>query len=550
MAGCDSGDSNNEPEKPDVGREAAVTVNVGVGSMESRAGHSRNNLPDKFILNFQAKGGNTYTDVAMTRDAGTGQYLPSTQMTWGTDSRTAFVRAWTEPVDITNEGYTMTGDMQTVSVAADQTSEESIRKSDFIYATINPDWNNPESGISINGDALDITFRHAFSKMDIHCHLGNELTQRYPDAKVSKVEIGGVTHGGRFNFDAGTTVEINNEGPKDKGDIIAYLNEPEEGNGDMTAEAIIVPQFFELDQHPMLTVTLTNNGVEKTMPTVTIDTGAFYESYRYTMNVNIGNDRVDISSISITDWDETVTSTGNTTNVALPEVTDAQAGIFIHYADGDTQNADNLKLGIGASQTIEHVWKSNEAKPHIVIYSPYTESATYDGTISLETGTDYCHASINADGRKTVEELLGSSGTLAIGDAYRHIMGKLTLKFKGSDGTDITPDAVTLNNFYNAGTLNLKSGDINTSGNRDKEKSVMEWDGITVIPQTIPQYADVVTIVYGGKKYIYNPLEGDLTIGSGEHLTLTLTLPASATRANGGAPRRMDGIINMENLNK
>lgn len=554
LAGCGSDDNlagdPTQPETPDAESDAAVTVSVGVGSMDTRAGHSSSNLPDKFILNFQAEGGNTYTDVTMTRDEGTNRYQPSGTMIWGTDSRTAFVRAWTEPVDITDEGYTMTGDMQTVSVAADQTSEESICNSDFIYATINPEWNEQENSISINGDALDIKFRHAFSKIDLSCHIGDEITQRYPEAKISKVEIGGVMRGGCFNFDAGTVCDINNEYLKDAGTVTAYLNEPEDGSGDAKAEAIIVPQYFEQEQRPTLTVTLVNNGVEKTMPAVTIGTGAFYGSYRYTLDVNIGKDYVEIASIAITDWDATSTSTGSTTNIALPEVTDAQAGIFIHYADGDTGNADNLKLGNGTSQTIEHIWKSNTSRPHIVIYSPYTEDATYDGAITLAQGTDYCYASINADGGQTVEELLGISGTLAVGNAYRHIMGKLTLKFKGNDGNEITPSSVTLNNLYGEGTLNVKDGHVSTTGNRVKECTVTEWDGIMVIPQTVPQYGDMVTIVYDGKKYIYNPLEGDFTISGGEHITLTLTLPASTTRANGGAPRRMDGTTNIENLNK
>lgn len=50
VVGCSSDDTPQTPT--DVSASAPVTVNVGVGSMETRAGHDKNNLPDKFILNF------------------------------------------------------------------------------------------------------------------------------------------------------------------------------------------------------------------------------------------------------------------------------------------------------------------------------------------------------------------------------------------------------------------------------------------------------------------------------------------------------------------
>lgn len=278
--------------------------------------------------------------------------------------------------------------------------------------------------------------------------------------------------------------------------------------------------------------------------TLTVKTNADIESGKsYTFSLKVGKDYVTLQNISIGDWEETIHQAGNTTNIALPDVTNVQAGIFIHYSDGDTDNVNNLKLDADVSQTIDHVWKSSEANPHIVIYSPYDKNATYGGSIALKYGQECCYASINADGSQTVSDLLGSGNTLNIGDAYQHIMGKLTLKFQDGSGADIAPSEVKLNNFYENATLNLMSGAINLTGNRTEERSVTDgYSGLLVIPQTIPQYGDMVTATYNEKKFIYNPSK-NFVITGGEHVTLTLTIPDTSTRSAGDTPRRMKGTI-------
>ena len=286
--------------------------------------------------------------------------------------------------------------------------------------------------------------------------------------------------------------------------------------------------------------------------TLTVKTNADIESGKsYTFSLKVGKDYVTLQDISIGSWMETASQSGNTTNIALPEVTDAQAGIFIHYADNDADNVDNWKLDASASQTIDHVWKSSEATPHIVIYSPYDENATYDGILALEYGKECYYASINADGSQTVSDLLGGDNTLNIGDAYQHVMGKLTLKFQNESGATIAPTDVKLNNFYENATLSLMSGTISFTGNlRTKERSVANGYGeLLVIPQAIPQYGDMVTATYNEKKYIYNP-DKDFVITGGEHVTLTLTIPDISTRSAGDTPRRMKGTITIEKEDK
>lgn len=407
--------------------------------------------------------------------------------------------------------------------AKDQSTPEGMLAADFMTTDRTP--------LGAN-NSLSLNFKHRLSQVSVNItEYGTEFGGATPAINdVTFHSAASVT----LDYDAAGAVTV---------------------TGNQSATADITPAGSQTDGYTVLIAPKAAGEPLMTLQAggkpLTVKTNAAIESGQsYTFNLKVGKDHVVLKDISIGKWEEPIAQAGNTTNVALPEVTDAQAGIFIHYADGDADNGENLKLGAGTgTQRIEHVWKSKESNPHIVIYSPYNENAAYNGNIALAYGTDYCYASINADGTQTVSELLSSGNTLTVGDAYRHIMGKLTLVFKDSNGITITPAAVKLNNFYKNGTLNLQSGNVSTTGKRTEAINVTEsgWDNLLVIPQNIPRFADMVSITHGDKKYIYTPQESDVSITGGEHITLTLTLPAttSTTRAAGEAPLRMQGVITL-----
>lgn len=301
-SGCGSDESADGVPSAGGASSRPVTVTARVGERSLRAGNSSEELPDSFRLSFWAEGGNSYEQALMRLGASGSSYEASAPLTWGTENRRAKVFAWTVPVDAKRAGYAMRGDMQTVSVAADQTSRDSIRLSDFVYARREAG-SSSEEDILINGDALAITFSHAFSKLEVACRLGNELRSLYPDAVVSRVEIGQVYRGGRFNFESGSPWGIVNEYLKDKGVVRAYLNEPSSSGGDVLAEAVLVPQYFDLrEDRATVTVTLSNHGVPWTMPAATVETSHLYEGTRYRMTLNIGRDVVNASEVSVEPW--------------------------------------------------------------------------------------------------------------------------------------------------------------------------------------------------------------------------------------------------------
>lgn len=373
------------------------------------------------------------------------------------------------------------------------------------------------------GNSLSLNFKHRMSQVTVKiAEYGTEFGDTDPTiTDVTFQSAASIT----LDYDAAETVTVTST-------TTSTINITPSGTLTDGYTAIIAPKAAG---EQLMSLQANGN-------TLTVKTNADIESGKsYTFSLKVGKDYVTLQNISIGDWEETIHQAGNTTNIALPDVTNEQAGIFIHYGDGDTDNADNLKLGTDAL-TIDHVWKSSEATPHIVVYSPYDENASYDETIELISGTDYRYASINADGSQTVNGLLGSGNTLNVGDAYQHIMGKLTLKFQDRSGTEITPSEVKLNNFYENATLSLKNGAINFTGNRTKNIDISDYSGLLVIPQTIPQYGDMVTATYNEKKFIYNPSE-NFVITGGEYVTLTLTIPETSTRSAGDTPRRMKGTI-------
>ncbi len=388
------------------------------------------------------------------------------------------------------------------------------------------------------GEELSLDFLHACTKLVFNVNK-DEVIANGGKGELSNIKVTALASSKYYiksNANSGSWIAAGNEG-----NFSCFYDE--------TDETITVYTGFTSYYSDQRIMTLDVDGISRRV--VMKDDLKVIPGNVYTFNLKVGPNFITLQDdISIEAWQEGEQQGGHTTNIALPEVADVQAGIFIHYADGDADNADNLKLGADASQTIDHVWKSSGATPHIVIYSPYDANATYTGTIALTYGTDHCYASINAGGTQTVSQLLGDGNTLTVGDAYHHIMGMLTLQFRDESGNTITPEDVKLNNFYANATLALKDGTVSITGNRTKETGADDYSALYVIPQTIPQYGDMVSATYNGTKYIYTTPD-DFTISGGEHVTLTLTIPATSTRsAAGDASRRMKGTITIEKKDK
>lgn len=384
------------------------------------------------------------------------------------------------------------------------------------------------------GDSISLDFKHRMAKVTVKItEYGTELGTNTTISNVSFKSAPAIM----LNYDSETGEATVTSIPGSDLDITPAKTQDE---GCYSYTAIIATKAAG---EQLMALTANNT-------TFTVNTNTALESgNHYTFNLKVGKDLVLLSQVSITSWENTNPQTGITTNVALPEATGTGVGVFVRYNDNDPDNADNLKLS--ANNMIEHVWKSYDATPHIMIYSPYSENATYDN-IPLTHGTDHCCATINNDKSQTVSELIGSNKTLSIAQgAYHHVMGKLTLKFQDSKGNTITPSDVRIKNFYKNGILRADET-ISYSGLRTNEMKITDYSGLLVIPQTLLEQVETVTASYNDKTYTYYP-NTDFTIGKGEHVTLTLTIPsststqsASKARSTSNTPQRMKGTISHE----
>ena len=144
-----------------------------------------------------------------------------------------------------------------------------------------------------NDHGIKITLGHVCSKLIVNVSkLGSEVD---PRATVSSIKLGGIYPKGDFNLsgdNAGTwTVDVNTAG-----DItMNKLGTPATGMNS-TFESIIIPQTAAFS----LTITLSNNTTYK----MSIPSHIFVKGTCYTLTIQVGQDKVNLGSITQTPWSE------------------------------------------------------------------------------------------------------------------------------------------------------------------------------------------------------------------------------------------------------
>ena len=160
LAGCSK---NTQSETPL--RDTPISVNVLMPEIQTRAGYDESNLPTKFYLSIDQKGTKyDYTNVVMKYEYGKwvayesdAENAPEKLLLWEGSPVSASVTAATFPLD-GSAPYT-------VSVSDDQSTDEKLKASDYL-------WYSDEILPSENG--ISISFCHIMSKVKIEITLGNE----------------------------------------------------------------------------------------------------------------------------------------------------------------------------------------------------------------------------------------------------------------------------------------------------------------------------------------------------------------------------------------
>ena len=272
LAAC-SNDSDvfNTPDYADT----PIGLNVNVSPMATRAGYEQGALTEgSFGLYLTTEGTNSderYNCTNREVKYDNGWTIQGGQLLWKSNDATVTYYAYlpyTGTVgDATNYAFT---------VQTDQSTEDNVKASDLLYTGQQP---------ATPGTALDITFKHALSKLNVTLAKGSELED---GLTFTSVRLSNCATATTVNLTAGTAGTATNSGQT----ITMYAATPSE-----QYECILVPQTFAQS----LKVEITDNNGKVYTFTSNKDL-TFASGEQYTLNLTVGRDKVTTGTISAESW--------------------------------------------------------------------------------------------------------------------------------------------------------------------------------------------------------------------------------------------------------
>lgn len=263
-------------------------------SEKTRAGYDNANLPSSFVMDiYQGGGSYDYSLVTMSRDESSNAYsADGTLLLWkGTAPHGANIKAMTIPYGL--DAIDPTNPM-TISVRTDQTTPDAVKASDLLGA-------KTDDGITIDGDNINIEFRHLMSKLYVNYTFADGLTSKSP--QVNSITLKNTCVKGGYSYKDMNYVNSS----LGYGDIQMYHN-----STDKATEAIFYP--YTPTSNPQLEVSIRINGIDKTLtcPIQFKDNNNSFEGgKKYIMNIRINGTTIDNTSIIVVkDWTEDNESIG------------------------------------------------------------------------------------------------------------------------------------------------------------------------------------------------------------------------------------------------
>lgn len=272
LAAC-SNDSDvfNTPDYADT----PIGLNVNVGPMATRAGYDNDNLTgSSFGLYLTTDGTNSderYNCTNREVKYDNGWTIQGEQLLWKSNDATVTYYAYlpyTGTVsDATNYAFT---------VKTDQSTEDNVKASDLL-------WTGQQTATP--GTALDITFKHALSKLNVTLTKGTELENGLTFTSVTLSNCATAT---TVNLTDGTVGTATNSGQT----ITLYA-----ATENKQYECIFVPQTFAQS----LKVEITGNNGKVYTFTSNKDL-TFASGEQYTLNLTVGRNKVTTGTISAESW--------------------------------------------------------------------------------------------------------------------------------------------------------------------------------------------------------------------------------------------------------
>lgn len=272
LAAC-SNDSDvfNTPDYADT----PIGLNVNVSPMATRAGYEQGALTEGsfglYLTTQDTEGDERYNCTNREVRYESGWTIQGEQLLWKSNDATVTYYAYlpyTGTVsDATNYAFT---------VKTDQSTEDNVKASDLL-------WTGQQTATP--GTALDITFKHALSKLNVTLTKGTELENGLTFTSVTLSNCATAT---TVNLTDGTAGTATNSGQT----ITMYAATENE-----KYECILVPQTFAQS----LKVEITgNNGKVYTFKSDNELT--FSSGKQYTLNLTVGRDKMTTGTISAGSW--------------------------------------------------------------------------------------------------------------------------------------------------------------------------------------------------------------------------------------------------------
>ena len=276
LAAC-SNDSDvfNTPDYADT----PIGLNVNVGPMATRAGYEQGALTEgSFGLYLTTEGTNSderYNCTNREVRYESGWTIQGEQLLWKSNDATVTYYAYLPYTGTVRDAVNYAFAVQT-----DQSTEDNVKASDLLCTGQQP---------ATPGTALDITFKHALSKLNVTLKKGSELEDGQ-NLTFTSVRLSNCATTATVNLTDGTTGNTTNSGQT----ITLYAATPNE-----QYECILVPQTFAQS----LKVEITDNNGKVYTFTSNKDL-TFASGKQYTLNLTVGRDKVTTGTISAESWGE------------------------------------------------------------------------------------------------------------------------------------------------------------------------------------------------------------------------------------------------------
>lgn len=276
LAAC-SNDSDvfNTPDYADT----PIGLNVNVSPMATRAGYEQGALTEGsfglYLTTQDTEGDERYNCTNREVRYESGWTIQGEQLLWKSNDATVTYYAY-----LPYTGTVRDATSYAFTVKTDQSTEDNVKASDLLCTGQQP---------ATPGTALDITFKHALSKLNVTLKKGSELEDGQ-NLTFTSVTLSNCATATTVNLTDGTTGNTTNSGQT----ITLYAATENE-----QYECILVPQTFAQS----LKVEITDNNGKVYTFTSNKDL-TFASGEQYTLNLTVGRDKVTTVTISAESWGE------------------------------------------------------------------------------------------------------------------------------------------------------------------------------------------------------------------------------------------------------